>query len=224
MPRSINRLALLTYFGKLLRLPRSPESRPGETHSKGPAMKLSDRDIQARLDAGSIVIDPAGGMRLGPVSIDLTLDDRFLYFKHEQISVIDVDQGLGDADPMERYTVPEGGTFILQPKAFALGATKERVKLPADLVGWLDGRSSLARIGLMVHATAHTLEPGWNGVITLEFFNAGNVALALRPGMRVCAVSFEPLTSEALNPYDRKAGAKYIDQSGPQASRVGKDR
>ncbi|HBM12447.1 MAG TPA: dCTP deaminase, partial [Rhodospirillaceae bacterium] len=141
---------------------------------------------------------------------------------------IDVDKGLGgkglgDKDPMTEYAVPTGDAFILQPKAFALGATRERVKIPDDLVGWLDGRSSLARIGLMVHATAHTLEPGWNGVITLEFFNAGNVALALRPGMRVCAVSFEPLTSSALNPYDRKEGAKYVNQSGPVASRVGSD-
>lgn len=186
-------------------------------------MKLSDRDILKRIEERSIEIDPAENVRFGPVSIDLTLDARFLYFKHEQLSVIDVDKGLGDQDPMTQYDVPDGGAFILQPKAFALGATKERVKIPDDLVGWLDGRSSLARIGLMVHATAHTLEPGWNGVITLEFFNAGNIALALRPGMRVCAVSFEPLTSPALNPYDRKEGAKYVNQSGPVASRVGSD-
>lgn len=184
-------------------------------------MKLSDRDILKRIEDGAIEIAPSDHVRFGPVSIDLTLDRRFLYFKHEQISVIDVDRGLRGQDPMAEYAVPEGEAFILQPKAFALGATAERVKIPDDLVGWLDGRSSLARIGLMVHATAHTLEPGWNGVITLEFFNAGNVALALRPGMRVCAVSFEPLTSPALNPYDRKEGAKYVNQSGPLASRVG---
>lgn len=186
-------------------------------------MKLSDRDILKRIEDDSIGIDPPEKVRFGPVSIDLTLDSRFLYFRHEQLSVIDVEKGLADQDPMAQYDVPEGEAFILQPKAFALGATKERVKIPDDLVGWLDGRSSLARIGLMVHATAHTLEPGWNGVITLEFFNAGNIALALRPGMRVCAVSFEPLTSPALNPYDRKEGAKYVNQSGPVASRVGKD-
>lgn len=186
-------------------------------------MKLSDRDIQDKIQKGEIEVDPIETARFGPVSIDLTLDSRFLYFKHEQLSVIDVDKGLGDKDPMTAYDVPEGEAFILQPKAFALGATAERVKIPNDLVGWLDGRSSLARIGLMVHATAHTLEPGWNGVITLEFFNAGNVALALRPGMRVCAVSFEPLSSPALNPYDRKEGAKYVNQAGPMASRVGTD-
>jgi len=187
-------------------------------------MKLSDRDILKRIEDGSIEIDPSDSVRVGPVSIDLTLDRRFLYFRHEQLSVIDVDKGLGDQDPMAQYDVPEGEAFILQPKAFALGATAERVKIPGDLVGWLDGRSSLARIGLMVHATAHTLEPGWNGTITLEFFNAGNVALALRPGMRVCAVSFEPLSSEALNPYDRKEGAKYLNQAGPVASQVGRDQ
>lgn len=186
-------------------------------------MKLSDQDIQRRIDAGSIEIDPMDKAKLGPVSIDLTLDRRFLYFRHEQIAVIDVEKGLSETDPMAAMEVPEGETFILQPKSFALGATAERVKIPSDLVGWLDGRSSLARIGLMVHATAHTLEPGWNGVITLEFFNAGNVALALRPGMRVCAVSFETLSSDAANPYDKKEGAKYVGQSGPVASRVGKD-
>lgn len=186
-------------------------------------MKLSDQDIQHRLDEGSIQIDPMAKAKLGPVSIDLTLDHRFLYFRHEQMSVIDVEEGLDAADAMASLDVVEGERFVLQPKSFALGATAERVKIPSDLVGWLDGRSSLARIGLMVHATAHTLEPGWDGVITLEFFNAGNVALALRPGMRVCAVSFEPLTSPAAKPYDRKDGAKYVGQSGPLASRVGKD-
>ncbi|HAE02296.1 MAG TPA: dCTP deaminase, partial [Rhodospirillaceae bacterium] len=116
-------------------------------------MKLSDRDILQRIADQSIEIEPAENVRFGPVSIDLTLDDRFLYFKHEQISVIDVDKGLGgkglgDKDPMTEYAVPTGDAFILQPKAFALGATRERVKIPDDLVGWLDGRSSLARIGL----------------------------------------------------------------------------
>ena len=188
-------------------------------------MKLSDKDIKARMAEGSIGIEPMDSARVGPMSVDLTLDDRFLFFRHAQMPLID----LGDPPvrrdpdavaPMEEITVDADRGFILQPREFALGSTVEQVQIPDDLVGWLDGRSSLARVGLMVHATAHTLEPGWDGCITLEFFNAGSIALALKPGMRVCAVSFELLSSAVEMPYGRKAGAKYQGQRGPQASKL----
>jgi len=187
-------------------------------------MKLSDRDIGRKLDEGRLEIEPLIPDHIGPMSVDLSLATRFLFFKHSQVSLISVrERTLKDevqqAGLMEELDVGEDGQFILQPGQFALGSTRERVALPNDLAGWLDGRSSLARVGLMVHATAHTLEPGWNGVITLEFFNAGNVALALYPGVRICAVSFEQLTGAVTTDYERKSG-RYQGQTGPVESRL----
>jgi dCTP deaminase len=190
-------------------------------------MKLSDVDIRNYLDEGRLVVDPLVPEHIGPISIDLSLDGRFLFFKHSQLTLINVrertlKEELREADLMDEIDVGADGRFILQPGQFALGSTVERVALPADLAGWLDGRSSLARVGLMVHATAHTLEPGWDGAITLEFFNAGNVALALYPGVRICAVSFEKLTTPVERNYAAKGG-RYQGQRGPVASRLTRD-
>jgi len=187
-------------------------------------MKLSDIDIRRYLNEGWLRIDPLAERHIGPMSIDLSLDTRFLFFKHSQLELINVrertlKEELKQADLMDEIDVGQDGKFILQPGQFALGATVERVALPSDLAGWLDGRSSLARVGLMVHATAHTLEPGWNGSITLEFFNAGNVALALHPGVRICAISFEMLSTPVERDYGEKGG-RYQHQTGPQASRL----
>ena len=187
-------------------------------------MKLSDIDIRKYLDAGWLEIDPLADRHIGPMSVDLSLATRFLFFKHSQLELINVrertlKEELNQADLMDEIDVGADGKFILQPGQFALGSTVERVALPSDLAGWLDGRSSLARVGLMVHATAHTLEPGWDGAITLEFFNAGNVALALHPGVRICAVSFEKLTTPVERDYGEKGG-RYQGQTGPQASRL----
>ena len=125
---------------------------------------------------------------------------------------------------MEEIEIDEGGAFYLHPGELALGVTVERITVPDDVVGWLDGRSSLARLGLMIHITAHTIDPGWDGRITLEFANIGRFPLALRPGMRICAVSFEPLSGPTSKPYRVKQGAKYWGQDGPLSSRIDKDQ
>ena len=187
-------------------------------------MKLSDIDIRRYLADGRLGIDPLDESNIGPISVDLSLGSRFLFFKHSQLSLINVrehtlKQELQQADLMDEIDVGPEGRFILQPGQFALGSTVERVSLCDELAGWLDGRSSLARVGLMVHATAHTLEPGWDGTITLEFFNAGNVALALYPAVRICAVSFEMLSQPAERHYGAKGG-RYQGQHGPVASRL----
>lgn len=124
----------------------------------------------------------------------------------------------------ERRDRPAGrGGLFLHPGELALAVTYESVTLPADLVGWLDGRSSLARLGLMVHVTAHRIDPGWSGCIVLEFYNSGKLPLALRPGMPIGALSFEPLSGPAARPYNRREDAKYRDQQGAVASRIDKD-
>ena len=124
----------------------------------------------------------------------------------------------------KKLTILNGADFVLHPGELALGITLEAITLPDDLVGWLDGRSSLARLGLMVHVTAHRIDPGWSGNIVLEFFNSGKLPLALRPGMAIGAMSFETLTGPARRPYTTRDDAKYRGQSGPLASRISEDR
>ena len=114
--------------------------------------------------------------------------------------------------------------FFLHPGELALAITYESVTLPADIVGWLDGRSSLARLGLMVHVTAHRIDPGWSGNIVLEFYNSGKLPLALRPLMKIGALSFETMSGPAENPYNVRVDAKYKGQDGAVASRISDDK
>jgi dCTP deaminase len=194
-------------------------------------MKLSDVHVLEKLQTGEIRIDPPPTkQQIGSFSIDLRLGREFRIFKPSSSPYIDLGNiDCFDArsanfnlqnkeDLMQQVYIPEHGAFYLHAGELALGITLERVTLPNDLVGWLDGRSSLARLGLMVHLTAHTIDPGWDGNITLEFVNIGRVPLALRPGMRICAISFEPLTSPSSSPYCSKKNAKYIGQTQPQSA------
>jgi dCTP deaminase len=194
-------------------------------------MRLCDRDIIAALEEGRIRIDPRPVDRvISGVSVDLRLGHRFRVFSSHTIAFIDlsgsreqVDQAVEKVMGDEVY-ISEDETFVLHPGELALGITLEAITLPDDLVGWLDGRSSLARLGLMVHVTAHRIDPGWSGNIVLEFFNSGKLPLAMRPGMAIGAMSFETLTGPAQRPYTQRDDAKYRGQSGPLASRISEDR
>jgi dCTP deaminase len=175
-------------------------------------MRLCDSDIIAAMNAGRIGIDPRPEDRvISGVSIDLCLGHRFRVFSSHTIPYIDlsgsrvqVDQAVEKVMGDEIY-ISDQDTFVLHPGELALGITLESITLPDDLVGWLDGRSSLARLGLMVHVTAHRIDPGWSGNIVLEFFNSGKLPLALRPGMAIGAMSFETMTG----PAERTAGQPY---------------
>ena len=187
-------------------------------------MKLSDVHILEKIAAQDIVIvPPVLEEAMGSFSIDLRLGYHFRVFKRESYPFIDLASdnlfSMSD-DFMENVVIDEHQVFYLHPGELALGMTLERITLPHDIAGWLDGRSSLARVGLMVHITAHTIDPGWEGHITLEFVNVGRLPLALRPKMRICAISFEPLTSPSSRPYCEKKGAKYRAQNFPLASRI----
>jgi len=194
-------------------------------------MRLCDRDIIAALEDGRIRIEPRPDDRvISGVSVDLRLGHRFRVFSSHTIAYIDlsgsreqVDQAVEKVMGDEVY-IGEDETFVLHPGELALGITLEAITLPDDLVGWLDGRSSLARLGLMVHVTAHRIDPGWSGNIVLEFFNSGKLPLAMRPGMAIGAMSFETLTGPAQRPYTQRDDAKYRGQSGPLASRISEDR
>lgn len=193
-------------------------------------MRLCDKDILAALDSGRIAIDPRPDDRVvSGVSVDLSLGHRFRVFSSHTIPFIDlsgsreeVNQAVEKVMGDEVYIGSED-TFVLHPGELALGITLESITLPDDLVGWLDGRSSLARLGLMVHVTAHRIDPGWSGNIVLEFFNSGKLPLALRPGMAIGAMSFETLSGPASRPYTKRDDAKYRGQNGPVASRISED-
>lgn len=193
-------------------------------------MRLCDSDIIAALNQERLRIEPRPDDRVvSGVSVDLRLGHRFRVFSSHTIPFIDlsgsreqVNQAVEKVMGDEVY-VSEHETFVLHPGELALGITLESITLPDDLVGWLDGRSSLARLGLMVHVTAHRIDPGWSGNIVLEFFNSGKLPLALRPGMAIGAMSFETLTGPAQRPYTKRDDAKYRGQSGPLASRISED-
>ncbi len=189
-------------------------------------MKLSDVDIRQSMSEGRIRIVPEPAENhIGAMSVDLTLGNSFRVFTPGKASFVDLAPpgGWGQTDVehlMSPVEVADDEPFYLHPGDFALGITVQRVTIPNDLAGRLDGRSSLARLGLMVHATAHTIDPGWDGKITLEFFNCGRLPLAMRAGMRICAISFETLQTPTSKPYSARAESKYKDQLAPLPSRL----
>ena len=193
-------------------------------------MRLSDQDIEQQIEQGKIIIEPQPSENaIAGISVDLRLSNSFRVFSNNTVTHLDLS---GDRDQlasdMERImskeiVVDEGEAFFIHPGELVLGATLESVTIPDDLVGWLDGRSSLARLGLMVHVTAGRIDPGWQGQIVLEFFNNGKLPLALRPEMIICALSFEQLSSPAMRPYNKRTDAKYKDQKGAVFSRIDKD-
>ncbi|HEN3327044.1 TPA: dCTP deaminase [Yersinia enterocolitica] len=193
-------------------------------------MRLCDRDIEAWLDSGKLGIDPRPPVeRINGATVDVRLGNQFRVFNGHTAAFIDLSGPKDEVSAAlervmsEEINLPEGEAFFLHPGELALAVTLESVTIPDDLVGWLDGRSSLARLGLMVHVTAHRIDPGWQGRIVLEFYNSGKLPLALRPGMLIGALSFEPLSGPAARPYNSRQDAKYCGQQGAVASRIDKD-
>lgn len=193
-------------------------------------MRLCDRDIEAYLAQNKLKITPPPvASCINGATVDVRLGNQFRTFREHTAPYIDL-SGPKEAVSAalervmsEEIIISEEEAFYLHPGELALAVTLESVSIPDDLVGWLDGRSSLARLGLMVHVTAHRIDPGWQGQIVLEFFNSGKLPLALRPGMTIGALSFELLTGPAARPYHRREDAKYKDQQGAVASRIDKD-
>jgi dCTP deaminase len=181
-------------------------------------MILSDRTIREEIAAQRIVIDPLDESCIQPSSVDLRLDRLFRVFLNHTMPVIDVKQDLGDLTRL--VEIPEGDAFILHPGEFVLGSTLERVAIPDDLVARLEGKSSLGRLGLLIHSTAGYVDPGWDGYLTLELSNVAKLPITIYPGMKIGQISFFRLTTPADVPYGSKAtGSKYQGQRGPTASR-----
>jgi dCTP deaminase len=185
-------------------------------------MILADVDIRKALVEGRIRITPMPDLdrQLGSVSVDFRLGTTFMVFEHSRHSFIDPrsPQSIGDA--MRTIEVAEDEPFIMQPGDFALASTVESLELPDDLLGRLEGRSSIARLGITVHSTAAVFEPGWVGTATMELSNLGRMAVALYPGMRICAFSFEEVSSAVSVPYRLKQNNKYAGQMTPRASQL----
>ncbi len=181
-------------------------------------MILSDKSILEAVEAGRIEIDPFFEDCVQPSSVDLHLGSVFRVFHNARKPYIDLKEP--QEDLTEEVVVASGDAFILHPGEFVLGATLERIKLPADLVARLEGKSSLGRLGLLIHSTAGFVDPGWDGNLTLELSNVANLPMTLYPEMKIGQISFYELSSPALRPYgSEEAGSKYQGQTGPVPSR-----
>ena len=181
-------------------------------------MILSDRSIMEEIDAGRIEIEPFDRRCLQPSSVDLHVDRTFRTFHNARYPFIDVKTPMPDLT--ELIEVDGDSPFILHPGEFVLGSTLERVRLPDDLVARLEGKSSLGRLGLLIHSTAGYVDPGWDGFLTLELSNVANLPITIYPRMKIGQISFFRLTTPAETPYGSKErGSKYQGQRGPTASR-----
>src|SRR5437773_205591 len=138
-------------------------------------MILSDRDIRAHIESGRITIDPFDAACVQPSSVDLHVDSQFRVFANSRYPFIDVREEMPDLT--ELVEVKPDEPFILHPGEFVLGSTLERVAIPDDLVARLEGKSSLGRLGLLIHSTAGYVDPGWDGYLTLELSNVANLPL-----------------------------------------------
>ncbi|MEX2033346.1 MAG: dCTP deaminase [Candidatus Colwellbacteria bacterium] len=188
-------------------------------------MLLSDRDIKKAIVSGRIKITPKPdySKQLGSCSVDFHLSNRFRVFKHSTHPFIDLMSDVDVDKIMEEVVVPKGKPFILQPGDFAIATTVERLKLASDIAGRIEGRSSLGRLGIIVHSTAGLFDPGWDGKPTMELGNLGVMPVTLYPGMRICAFTFEEVSSKVDVPYSKKKGAKYAGAKVADASKLGKE-
>lgn len=185
-------------------------------------MVLSDRDIRAEIEAGRIVIEPFIPEAIQPSSVDLHLDRRFRVFRNSRYPYIDVREE--QPELTELLEIADDEPFILHPGEFVLGSTLERVGLPDDLVARLDGKSSLGRLGLLIHSTAGFVDPGWEGNLTLELSNVANLPITLYDGMKIGQISFQRLSSPVEVGYgDARIGSKYRGQRDPTASLYHRD-
>jgi dCTP deaminase len=184
-------------------------------------MVLSDIDIKRYIEQGKIRITPElPPEQFGSCSVDFRLGPEFSIFDHSRHPYIDLREKVTVQEIMRPVMVPHGEPFVLQPHEFVLAITEETLELDDDVLGRLEGRSSLGRIGIIVHGTAGLFDPGWRGKATLELSNLGRMPVALYPGMRICSFTFEQVSTPVSMPYYKKPGNKYAGQTKPLASRL----
>lgn len=182
-------------------------------------MILSDHSIKEQIAAGRIVIDPLDPKDIQPASIDIHLGNEVLVFRNHTRGFIDV--RIPSDDLTESISMHESVPFMLHPGEFVLAGSKEFIGVPEDILGRLDGKSSLGRIGLLIHSTAGFIDPGWRGRLTLELSNVSKLPITLYSGMAIGQISFMKLTTPAENPYGSAAlRSKYQNQAGPTPTRL----
>ncbi len=183
---------------------------------------LSDRSIKKALAAGRLGIEPLDEQAIQPASVDLRLDSVFRVFRVTSRPYVDVAQDVDDLTELVEISAEE--PFVIHPGSFCLGSTLETVTIPNDIVARVDGKSSLGRLGLLVHATAGYVDPGWTGKLTLELSNQSQMPIALYYGMRIAQISFIELTTPVDRPYgSAELGSKYQGQTGPTPSRISRE-
>jgi dCTP deaminase len=187
--------------------------------NEGEKMVLSDKTIKEYLEKGNILIDPLDEKDIQPASVDLHIDNGILVFKNSSEPFIDLRKELPNLT--EKIEIQKEEPFMLHPGEFVLASTIERIKLGTNVVGRLEGKSSLGRVGLLIHSTAGYVDPGWDGQLTLELTNVAKLPITLYYGMRIGQISFLSLSSEAENPYgSSKLSSRYQGQSDPTASKI----
>lgn len=189
-------------------------------------MILSDSEIISRLKSGNLVIESLKWYnvleQIWPSSLDIRLGNTFRFYKRDTLTLIDPKEKV-DEKHIETVTLDDDTPFILHPRQFVLGVTVEKIKVPYDLVVRCEWRSSLWRLGIIIHSTAWFIDPWFEWTITLEITNINEVPVALNPGMRIWQFAFETLLWEVLNPYDKRKGSKYMNQVLPEISRIHSD-
>jgi len=189
-------------------------------------MVLSDRDIKKAIKKGKIKIKPKidEKTQLGSCSVDLRLGNTFRVFNYSRYPFIDPFNKKYLKKISKEIKIKDHEPFVLQPGDFVLATTIETLEISNDLLARLEGRSSLGRLGIVVHSTASIFDPGWRGKIVMELGNMGRMPVALHPGMRICALTFEQLSSPVEVPYYKKKSAKYIGQKEPLASKIAEEK
>lgn len=202
--------------------------RSGHPHSPGirsevrARVVLSDRSIREALASGRLVVDPLGETAIQPASLDIRLDRYFRVFRNHRQPYIDIREEMPELTEPEEIADDE--PFVLHPGEFVLGSTLERVELATDLVARVEGKSSLGRLGLLVHATAGFVDPGWKGNLTLELSNVSTLPIRLYYRMKIGQLSFQNLTTPADRPYGHpELKSRYQGQTMPTASRIFRD-
>lgn len=189
-------------------------------------MILSDRDIKKYIKEGKIKIKPSPIFKeqLGPCSLDLHLGRVFKVFKHTHYPFLDTKGKMPIEEIMMEFKLKKKEPLILQPGDFLIGITEEDIQLPPDIMARLDGRSSLGRLGVVIHLTAARFDPGWKGKAVIELGNLGIMPVVLYAGVtRICAMTFETLSSSAEVSYLKQRDHKYAGQKKPLASRINKE-
>lgn len=189
-------------------------------------MILSDSEIRKRIKNGEIGMETFGDydvmQQIGPASLDFRLGNTFKVYRKSRQTVIDSKAWISP-EHVESLTILDGGMFVLHPGDFVLWVTLEKIKVPYDLVARCEGRSSIGRLGVLIHATAWFVDPGFEGTITLEMTNINEVPVALYAGMRIGQYAFETILWKVETPYDVRVWSKYMHQVTPEESKIAND-